>query len=100
MRILLCLILLSFLCSCQNNLPDKRLLIEEYYKAHVEELKKDKRAECNERILIAVESEIDSIIDNLINKDLLDTLAFPVKPIKPKAAKHIINKVDTFSIER
>ena len=94
-------IVLVLICaSCQNNLPDKKELIEQYYNEHVALLEKQKLRECNERTLVDVESEIDSIIDNLINKDLLDSLNFPNKPLRPQRAKHIINKVDTFSVGR
>lgn len=85
--------------SCQDPLPDKKALIKQYYSEKVNKLKVDKLKQCREDILVEVEMKIDSLIDNFINADLLDTLRFPVKPVKPNHPDHIIDKVKKFDLD-
>lgn len=52
--------------------------------------------ECVERALADAEAHVDSLIDQWINADLMDTLIFPSRPSKPIAPDHIIGTVERF----
>ena len=70
-------------CSCSTELPDKKVLIDEYYQGFVNQLRQEKLDECREDILVEAQTEIDSLIDTWVNAELFDTIRFPSKPIRP-----------------
>ena len=90
------ILLLLVFCSCTANLPDKDELISRMYEERVAQLYISKDAECQERVLEDAEAHVDSLIDQWINADLMDTLVFPSRPIKPNTPDHIIGTVKRF----
>ena len=96
MRVFFCIVLFFGFYACGPDLPDRSILIQEMYderKRHLFDLKDD---ECRERALEDAEAYVDSLIDRWINADLMDTLVFPTKPVKPDAPDHIIGTVKRF----
>jgi len=83
--------------SCNVDLPDRKLLIDELYNEKVEAFKLKKDKECKAEALADAEAHVDSFL--YIPARLIDTLGFPDKPIKPQAPGHIIGKVKKFSTE-
>jgi hypothetical protein len=98
MRILISISLL-FLCACNSNLPDKKNLIDQYYHEHFLSLKIEREEICNAAVLEQVKFEIDSLIDQWVNAELLDSVNFPAKPVRPPKPEHIINKVSKFELD-
>jgi len=99
MRILL-FISFIFLWSCQSDLPKKSELIDLYYNAKVEQLLKEKDEACMRRALAVAKEDVDSLIALRFNADILDTIKFPVKPVRPNAPEHIIDKVNKFEVDK
>lgn len=94
------LLLLIFFCtSCGPDLPEEKALIDLYYQSKVDLLLKDKDQTCRKKASDQAIIEIDSLIDRWINTDLLDSLIFPDKPVKPRSPDHIIDKVQKFEVE-
>lgn len=94
------LLAILFFCSCGKPLPKKNELVAIYYQQSVDKLIREKKVECNEKIETDVKVRLDSLIDSYINADLLDSLKFPSKPIKPKKPEHIIDKVGKFEVNQ
>ena len=92
-----CWIILSFMCwGCAPDMPDRDDLIDLMYEKRKAQLFASKDAECLERAVADAEAHVDSLIDQWINADLMDTLVFPDKPVKPEAPEHIIGTVQRF----
>lgn len=81
------------LFGCGVEYPDRQALIEELYTAKVAEIRDQRRQDCLKGQVEKAKSEVDSIVHQLLNKDLLDTLNFPAKPIKPVRPEDIIGTV-------
>ena len=95
-----CVILILLLCaSCSNDLPDKEKLVSQFYQQKIQEFKDEKMSMCREDIRAEVQIHIDSIIDTWINAELVDTIQFPNKPIKPIRPEVIIDKFQKFSLD-
>ncbi len=95
-RLIHCLtiVLLFVFAGCKQILPDKQQVIEKLYNAKVKSLKDKKDRKCQKAAIAEATLQVDSIIHKLLNKDLLDTLSFPSRPIKPPTPKSIIGTVD------
>lgn len=95
-----CLTFLSIIifCSCGPELPDGDKLINEIYYARVKEYEAQKAKDCKQKAIAAAEEHVDSIVHRMLNADLVDSLDFPTKPLKPSRPKSIIGKVDKFEI--
>lgn len=90
-------IITAFFC-CKAELPDADALVHEFYTARVKRLEDDRKKECIEKQVRKANAKVDSIVHQLLNKDLLDTISFPAKPLKPIKPKPIIGTVDTFEV--
>ena len=90
-----------FLCllSCTSRLPDRELLTREFYTKQVLDHSMEKDKACIERAIASAGVYVDSLVDQWINEDLLDTIKFPPKPLKPEAPDPIIGTVDRFNID-
>lgn len=93
-------IILIFLFSCNQSLPDKNVLTEKYYQAKRDAFLLKKENECKKEIQELAESQLDSVIDQYIKDRLLDSIAFPAKPYKPNKPPHILDKVQRFEISK
>ena len=98
MRYLLYISLLFF-CSCTTDLPDRNELIDLYYEAKVENLLEDKDVACRKRAIAMAKADVDSLIALRFNADILDSIQFPTRPIRPQSPEHIINKVQKFELD-
>lgn len=85
--------------SCSTDLPDQKELVDIYYQAKVRELMDQKDESCRKRAIAIAKEDVDSLIALHFNADILDTIQFPIKPIKPKSPEHIIDKVQKFEID-
>jgi len=94
---LLLLVTLSF--SCSTDLPERNEIIQALYNEKVQKLKKDKMTICRKNMLELATTNVDSIVHELLNKDLNDTLYFPSKPIRPETPEHIIGTVKKFDLQ-
>lgn len=94
-RFILFLFLLAFM-SCMPQFPDTDKLVNEIYTSKVEDLNRSKWNDCLEHITQDAKQELDSIVHRLTKADLMDTIDFPSKPIRPQAPDHIIGKSDRF----
>ncbi len=93
-------IILSFLAfSCTGALPDKDELINQFYIEKLMSLHNEADASCRIRAIENAELFVDSLVDQWINADLLDTVLFPAKPLKPQAPDPIIGTVEPFELD-
>ena len=94
------LILLTLLtCACRSDLPDTDTLVKEIYDQRVEEFLAQKKADCKNRALLEAESQVDSIVHDMLNIGLVDTVDFPERPLRPVSPDHIIGTVKKFDIK-
>ena len=87
-----------FCLSCTHGSYDHQTIIDEIYNAKVQNLRYQKLNDCKEKQIQKANEKVDSIVHQLLNADLLDTVSFPAKPIKPPTPKHIIGTVKKFEI--
>lgn len=99
MRTLMFLLILIPLFSCGPDLPDGDLLIKELYDQRVSEYISQKDFDCRTEAIADAEEHVDSIVHRMLNADLVDSLAFPNRPVKPVRPKPIIGKVQKFELE-
>jgi len=85
--------------SCRPELPNKGELTDLYYSTKVETLLSEKDEACQRRAIAVAKEHVDSLIAMKFNADILDTIKFPPKPVRPKAPEHIIDKVGKFEID-
>ncbi|MBT8233470.1 MAG: hypothetical protein HKO66_09045 [Saprospiraceae bacterium] len=85
--------------GCQSDLPDRNVLVRKYYDQKVNTFIKEKDDACKSEILELAENKMDSVIDQYVKKNLIDSNGFPSKPTKPKRPDHIINKVQKFNVD-
>ena len=90
--------LVLFCSACSVDLPDANTIIEEIYRQQVEEFRVRDERECRAKALSDAEAHVDSIVYQLLNADLVDSLSFPDKPIRPSAPDHIIGTVKKFDV--
>lgn len=95
---LLLSISIIFLVSCSIDLPSHQEVIDEIYNAKVADLKKQKLKDCKTKQIEKANEKVDSILHKLLNTDLLDTVSFPARPVKPPKPKHIIGTVEKFDV--
>lgn len=91
--------ILIVFCSCSGEKLDKQALIDKYYSLKFQELQEEREALCKERILGLAQTEIDSLIDTWVNAELIDTILFPPKPLKPGKPDHILDKFQKFRVD-
>jgi len=84
--ILFCL--LSFY-SCKND-KIERLDFQELIDKRYEKLINKGISECKLDAENEAEKKVDSLIDKLLKKDLIDSISFPEKPIRPDRPENII----------
>jgi len=90
---------LFLMFSCTGELPDQDELIDIYYQAKVKDLLDSKDAACRKRAIALAKTDVDSLIAQRFNADILDTIQFPPKPVRPTSPDHIINKVQKFEVD-
>ena len=95
----LIIIILFCMTSCQQKLPDKQKLVQQYYQIKVNDFLGKKDAVCKKEIKELAENQLDSIIENYVKSQLLDTVNFPKRPSKPFKPEHVIDKVQKFEIK-
>lgn len=92
--------LLVIICiSCGPDLPPRAELVDSFYQLRVKELFLQQRADCIEQIQIDAKLELDSIVHELLNADLMDTINFPTRPTRPVSPDHIIGTVKKFDVD-
>ncbi len=99
MKKILSIAVIVFLLSCQNEVVDKQSLVNNYYQQRFEALASEKKEVCKEEIIKEIQIAIDSLIDTWVNAELVDTINFPGKPIKPIKPPAIINDFQKFSLD-
>ncbi len=95
---LLHLIALLSLVSCSPDLPDGDHLIKEILDARIAEHIRQKDNDCKAEALSDAEAHVDSIVYKMLNADLVDSLKFPSRPVKPLRPDGIIGKVQKFDV--
>jgi|GEM_PF-1588379 len=93
-------VILFFLVSCNQELPVKKNLVEQYYEVKKNEFLRKKDENCKKEIREIAENQLDSIIDQYVKDRLLDSISFPQKPFKPQKPDHIIDKVNRFDLDK
>jgi len=89
-------ILMFLFSSCGPQLPDRQAAVYKFYKIKVDALMHQQKEECQDRIAQDAKAKVDSIIHQILNADLMDTINFPSKPVRPSAPDHIIGTVKKF----
>jgi len=84
--ILFCLL---FFSNCEND-KIERLDFKELIDKRYEELINKGISECKLDAENEAEKKVDSLIDKLLKKDLIDSISFPEKPIRPDRPDNII----------
>lgn len=69
--------------SCKKSNID-RLDLEEQLEIKYKDFITTRVDACKQRAVTEAELAIDSIIDQLLSKDLIDTINFPAKPVRPE----------------
>jgi len=93
------IVILLFLISCSTELPNRQELIDFYYDAKVDNLLNEKDLQCRKRAIEAAKLSVDSLIALRFNADILDSIKFPDKPVRPDAPEHILDKVQKFEVD-
>ena len=96
---LLYLIAFLTLVSCGPDLPNGDKLIQEILDARIAEHISQKDKDCRAEALADAEEHVDSIVHKMLNADLVDSLEFPSRPVKPLRPDGIIGKVQKFEVE-
>lgn len=91
---------LLLLLSCSPELPDTDTVVQEIYAVKVENLNKDKWNDCLDNIAKDAKSDLDSIVHRLMKADIMDTIDFPSRPVRPNSPDHIIGSVKRFEVEK
>lgn len=99
MRCILYLFILFLLSSCGTDLPDSETLVQEFYEARVSKLEYEKWEDCVYNITSEAKKDLDSIVHRLTKADLMDTIDFPSKPVRPHAPDPIIGTVKRFEVK-
>lgn len=92
--------LFFLLASCGLELPDSKVITKEIYDERVSQLKKERQERCKKEAFERAEAIVDSIVHDMLQIGLTDTLDFPEKPIRPEAPDHIIGTVKQFEVEK
>ncbi|MBT8191208.1 MAG: hypothetical protein KJO50_05245 [Bacteroidia bacterium] len=92
-------VILFLLMSCNSRLPDKDMLITRFYNDRVKNHSIEKDKACLEKAIASAEIYVDSLVDQWINEDLLDTIKFPPKPTRPRTPDPIIGTVERFELD-
>jgi len=71
---------------------DKQAYLEEKLQAKILTYLQKERLKCKTKARDDAETHIDSLINQWISEDLLDTIKFPSKPAKPGKPGHIIDQ--------
>lgn len=100
MRLLFVICLLLTFAACGPELPDGPLLIQEILDARIKEHIHQKDNDCKADALADAEEHVDSIVHKMLNADLVDSLEFPSRPVKPHRPDGIIGKVQKFEVEK
>lgn len=98
-EILFFILIIIFLGSCDDKLPDKNEVVQRIYESKKKNFFEKEKAKCYKELVKAAEEKLDSVIIKYVQADILDTVRFPKKPIKPIKPDHIIDKVSKFEID-
>lgn len=85
--------------SCTGNLPDGDALSASLYDQKLMALNAEADQDCRTRAIAEAEIFVDSLVDQWINADLMDTIDFPAKPVKPEAPEPVIGVMEKFDID-
>lgn len=81
-------IVLLSACSCSDTAVQEPLtraeLIEQGIEERLSNLKARKMKDCKEQLLLDVLTEVDSLIAQRLQLDMVDTVAFPRRPMRPR----------------
>ena len=85
--------LISIVTACVEPL-DEQAIIDRRIASKISEYQARRLKECQEKATEAAEAHVDSLIANWVGSEVIDTLAFPNRPTRPKRPKDIIGTVD------
>ena len=85
---IICFVAIIAFFSCQRSELQK-LSLEEQLESRYQQTIKLGVEHCKMRAIDAAEIKVDSFIDRLLKKDLIDTLDFPSKPVRPDRPEDI-----------
>lgn len=88
-----------FLLACSPELPDTDSVVQEIYAVKVEKLNQNKWNDCLDNIAKDAKNDLDSIVHRLMKADIMDTIDFPSRPVRPNSPDHIIGSVKRFEVE-
>lgn len=88
-HISLCFCLLIFFQNCSQD-KIQRLDFEEIVNNRYNKFINERIVECKLEAEQKAESRVDSVIDKLLKKDLIDSISFPEKPVRPERPEDII----------
>ena len=69
--------------ACQKN-EIKRLDLNEQLQAKYQKFIDDKVNSCKQKAIEEAAVAVDSMIDQILSDDLIDTIQFPIKPTRPE----------------
>ncbi len=90
------LIITLMALACKPELPDSTILIKEIYDKRVAGYKNQRFKECRQEAITEAEGVVDSIVHNMLQLGLADTIYFPAKPTRPNSPNHILGTVNKF----
>ena len=90
------LIITLMALACNPELPDSAILIKEICDKRVAEYKNQRLKECRQEAISEAETVVDSIVHNMLQLGLADTIYFPAKPTRPNSPDHILGTVNKF----
>ena len=85
----LSLFILLILFACKSD-KIERLDQEELITKKYDHLINERISECKNKAELEAENKVDSLIDKLLKKDLIDSIRFPDKPVRPDRPETII----------
>jgi len=89
MRIIASILILFFLPACEKKQVNEIFFDEEIKKRYAVFLKTEER-KCKLDAESEADRYIDSVIDRWIKKELIDTIDFPLKPLRPDRPDNLI----------
>lgn len=81
--------------GCQPSF-DEQAYVQQQLEQRILALSQEKNKDCQLRAVEDAESYVDSLIDTWIGNEVMDTLAFPKRPVRPNAPKPILGTLEAF----
>jgi hypothetical protein len=77
---------------------DEQAIIDNRIELKKKDYINEKTKECRSRAIEQAELHVDSLIDLWVGREVMDTLLFPKRPVKPAKPAPIIGTVQKFEV--